>query len=261
VAKRAKGKAKGKRRPTSAASGRVPRITSARLVEGWSGPRGTRVRLVQAGEAGDVARFLTMAGVELEPGMARAIDRGDAGRAVVAALEEGSHALFTEIAQLAVSGDVDAHLPALATVLVAVDRAGELVGALLALPPFSVLSDFARAGIPDEQMLACAAVVVRFTGLGVDESSRGLGVGSALLRGALRLYTQLGYRLIYGQIRVSDGLDRYYPRFGFEVLAPGQGVPLDDMLGVPVGISPLPGEQLIVHWWAPAAVGGGRRSS
>lgn len=89
--------------------------------------------------------------------------------------------------------------------------------------------------------------MVRFKGLGVNDDARRAGIGSALLRTGMRLWAQLGYLLIYGQIRTGEGLERYYPRFGFTVLDARVPIPLT-RLGVPMGISPEPGEQLIVHW-------------
>jgi GNAT superfamily N-acetyltransferase len=93
-------------------------------------------------------------------------------------------------------------------------------GALLARPPASVMAQAAAAGVPVRLALVGTAAVVKINDIAVDETSRGKGIGMALLGTCLQLYFQLGYLLAYGQFRVDSGLAAYYHRLGFDVLAP-----------------------------------------
>jgi hypothetical protein len=61
-----------------------------------------------------------------------------------------------------------------------------------------------------------------FNLLGVDENARGIGIG-AVVTHCTDLYFELGYRLAFGQIRLGSGLETYYPKLGFKVLAEGVG--------------------------------------
>jgi hypothetical protein len=77
----------------------------------------------------------------------------------------------------------------------------------------------------------------------VETTARGAGIGSRLIRSCTERYFSLGYFLAYGQFRTGSGLETYFPRLGFDVLPPGQGLPLD-AIGLPVHIRPEMGEQL-----------------
>jgi GNAT superfamily N-acetyltransferase len=224
----------------------VPRIGRPGLVDGLPGPHGTTLRLARSGEASDVTRLMAMAGVTPEPELASAIDDGAIGTAILDALIDGQTPILTQLARTVASPRPIAELSGLTVVLVAV-RSHDVVGALLAYPPFGVIAQGIAGGIPLPEMLVTGAGMVRFKGLGVNEDTRRAGIGSALMRTGMRLWTQLDYLLIYGQIRTGQGLEAYYPRFGFTVLDAGAAIPLT-RLGVPMGISPEPGEQLIVHW-------------
>lgn len=188
-----------------------------------------------------------MAGAPLPGPEARAIESGTIAHALVAALDGGHQQIHDQLYRIAHADDPPTEQPGLTTVLVASGRDGDLVGAFMAFPPFGVLSEGAQQGLPVDLMLALGAVIVRFTGLAVDEPLRGLGIGSALLRGALRLYSQIGYLLIYGQFPAGRGLEDYYPRFGFDVLEPGQPLTLH-RLNIGLRISAGIDERLMQHW-------------
>jgi GNAT superfamily N-acetyltransferase len=199
-----------------------------------------------------------MAGSAFDPELAAAIDNGNIATAVLAVLDGDARAILAEFAALSAGEDPTARQAALTTVLVATNREGELVGAFGALPPFSAISEGLVAGVQPELMLAAGAVIVRFSGLGVDEAARGAGIGNALMRGAIRLYDQLGYRIAYGQIPPGRRLEHYYPRFGFEVLGVDEPLSLDRYIDIPMGLVADTGERFIVRWVAPQPTGGSR---
>jgi GNAT superfamily N-acetyltransferase len=134
-------------------------------------------------------------------------------------------------------------LPGLTALLVAENARHRACGALLARPPAAVMAQAAAAGVPVRLALVGTAAVVKINDIAVDETSRGKGIGMALLGTCLQLYFQLGYLLAYGQFRVDSGLAAYYHRLGFDVLAPGQGISLTERLGMPVGLAPESGER------------------
>ncbi|HEX5297910.1 MAG TPA: hypothetical protein VFW50_13060 [Streptosporangiaceae bacterium] len=74
------------------------------------------------------------------------------------------------------------------------------------------------------------------------------GIRTALLGTCLQLYFQLGYLLAYGQFRAGSGLDTYYRRLGFDVLAPGEGISLTERLGMSVGLAPESGKRFFLRW-------------
>lgn len=251
--RRKQGKGRGGRKVAP-----VPRISAERLRNGWSGPNGTRIRLAAPGESADVARFMAMAGSAFDPDLAASIDNGNIATSVLAALDGDGRAILANFAALSAGEDPTPHEAALTTVLVATNRAGDLVGAFGAYPPFAAISQGLVAGVQPELMLASGAVIVRFSGLGVDDAARGAGIGKALMRGAIRLYDQLGYQIAYGQVPPGRGLEHYYPRFGFEVLAVGEPLSLEKYLGIPLDLVADTAERFIVRWAGPRSTGGSR---
>ncbi|MBT2369379.1 GNAT family N-acetyltransferase [Streptomyces sp. ISL-10] len=62
----------------------------------------------------------------------------------------------------------------------------------------------------------------KIRGLAVDETARGQGWGSALLRRAMQVYDQLGFVTLYGSFDVgSPHLEDFYRSHGFDVLGVG----------------------------------------
>ena len=89
---------------------------------------------------------------------------------------------------------------------------------------------------------------MKINGIAVDKTSRGQGIGTALTSICLTLYFQLDYLLAYGQFRADSGLETYYSRLGFDVLAPGEGISLREGLAIPVGLAPESGERFFLRW-------------
>jgi len=232
-------------------------ITSAapvqlnRLVRGWSGPDGSRVRLARPAEASEVDRLLKLTGEAMDPAMVEAIATDVIAFGIRSALaERGSptEPLRTFLVRGLTSGESTSVMAGLSTVLVAEDRAGDVIGALFALPPAGVIAAGVEGGVPPMIAMSAALTVVKIKGVAVAERVQGRGHGAELLKRAWQLYLHLDYYLAYGQFKVGTGLERYYPRRGFEVLAEGEGVSLQERLGVPLGIRPEPGERLFARW-------------
>lgn len=192
-------------------------------------------------------RFLGLAGVELNIYLLEAVEDGTISSALIREVESGESEVLQELASASERGDPNLALPGLSTVVVAEGADGALVGAALALPPFAVFTRAANSGLPAPLALAGLSAVVKIKGLGVAEHARGAGIGSALVGYCTKRYLSLGYRLVYGQIRVGSGLETYYLRLGFEVLAAGKAASLN-ALSLPFAINPEPGERLIILW-------------
>ncbi len=224
-----------------------PRITPALLAQGWPGPDGSWLRLVQAGEAAQVERLFGAAGIPLTPDLAAHIDAGDVATTSLQGLVGGPDRLLGLLAEALAAGDPTSVLPGLVTVLVAVERTGELTGALLAAPPSSALAAAAADGVELERVMYAAVTVTNVQAVAVDARARGRGLGTALLRRCAQLHHQLGFYLMYGQFRSDSGLDAYYSRRAFEVLPEGDGIPLA-RLGLPIRIGADIGERLFLRW-------------
>jgi GNAT superfamily N-acetyltransferase len=239
-----------KRKRATKVSERIPSITPDRLIRGWSGPRGMRIRLLAVEEVDRWLELLEAVHIEHEEALLAALRDGTLGRLLPAGLTGGSEALLDEFGQELFRGEPVRAMAGLSAALVAEDREGRLVGALHALPPASVLAQVITKGVPAQLATVAALAVVKIRAVAVDERARGLGVGSALLRRCLQLYFQLGYYVAYGQFSSGSGLETYYAQRGFEILAEGEGLDLTMNLGLPFGINAEPGERLFVRWRA-----------
>ncbi len=227
--------------------GRVPPVTADRLVRGWTGPGGTRIRLAVPGDEPAVAGLLSLAdGMGLDPAVERVIADGAVGSALLAGLRHGTSAMLRPLAEAGAAGRPEDAMSALVMVLVAETGDG-LCGVLQAVPPGNVLGEAHVAGVPLPLALVAATKVAKIQGLAVAEHARGHGIGETLLRRAVRTYFQLGWLLAYGQFPAGAGLEDYYTRQGFTVLPDGEGIDLA-RITVPVRIGQIPGERLFARW-------------
>lgn len=142
-------------------------------------------------------------------------------------------------------------LAAMTLPLIATDRDGAVVGASWAEPPATVIAgliDHLGATGRDfmDVMLRGCIAVSRFSAVAVavDPSVRGRGLGATLVRTTTKVLRQIGLHDLYGQIRETDHLERFYEQLGFTILAPGQPVDLWAAFGLASGPSPAPGERL-----------------
>jgi GNAT superfamily N-acetyltransferase len=215
--------------------------------ESESDSAGLRLRLVRPSESGDVDRLLRLAGVELGPHLADAIEDGSVSSALVRAAASGQEELLRVVKAAVDTGDPTAATAALSTVVVAEAPDHALVGAALALPPLDLFARSANPDLPLLRAMVGATAVVNIKGVAAQESARGAGIGSALIRSCTERYLPLGYFLVYG-FRTGSGLGTYFPRLGFKVLGPGQSLPLK-ALGLPIHVRPELGEQLftLIH--------------
>jgi ribosomal protein S18 acetylase RimI-like enzyme len=209
------------------------------------------LRLARPGETGEVGRLLGLSGVDSEPDVAQAIEDRSMSSGLIRALDAGHRGFLHRLVEN--PAQAEEVPPALSMVLVAETPAHEVVGAMLAMPPFEFLAHMTMAGVPFPVALSYAIHIVKLCSLGIDEKARNAGIGSALVTYCTDIYFELGYGLAFGQIRQRSGLETYYSRLGFEVLPAGQGVPLH-RVGLPVSIEPLPGERLITRWCSDSEV-------
>jgi GNAT superfamily N-acetyltransferase len=216
--------------------------------ESESDSAGLRFRLARPSESGDVDRLLRLAGVKLGPHLADAIEDGSVSSALVRAAASGQEELLRVVKAAVDTGDPTAATAAFSTVVVAEAPDHALVGAALALPPLDLFARSANAVLPLLRAMVGATAVVNIKGVAVQESARGAGIESALIRSCTERHLPLGYFLVYGQFRTGSGLETYFPRLGFKVLGPGQSLPLK-ALGLPIHVRPELGEQLftLIH--------------
>lgn len=227
----------------TATSGRYVRVVAGALERGWPGPEGGRIRCARPGEADTVARLLGHSGVELEPGMADHIDARTAGWVLDAALADDRDALRCAGDALLRQPDPLPLLFSVSVPLLATDRAGEAVGALVALAPVGVIGDMLSAGWPETAIPGVATTLTKVASVGVDPQARGRGVGRALLGRCAQLYFGAGYTMVFGQFRVERRLAAFYERCSYVVLDEEDTVPVSVAGGV-VDLGTDPGQRL-----------------
>ncbi|MEU8136536.1 GNAT family N-acetyltransferase [Streptodolium elevatio] len=223
----------------------IPKQRTARVALGpWPGPAETRIRAAAPGEVPAIDALLHAAGTHLEAH--DALDAGQFGALVRTGLLDGTDAMFAEVEAAVRAWDLDRLIHGMTTVLVAEDEAGDVVGAVVMLPPGQVCGPLAERGVWG-QVLRLILTTTKLRGIAVAEAARGRGIGTALLDQAVSLHQHLGAALVYGQFTAQDDLEAYYRTRGFDVLAPGAGFSLNP-LGVGVTVNAYPHERLITRW-------------
>ncbi|MFK0107558.1 GNAT family N-acetyltransferase [Streptomyces sp. NPDC091217] len=121
-----------------------------------------------------------------------------------------------------------------------------LVGALLALPPASLLRRLQMAQAPRSVVGGVARSIAKLKAVAVAPERRGDGIGEALVRAFVGEYSAADYEVLYAQVDVDKpALARWYGRLGFEAL--GEGAPLRLHPQGQVAIYPVGAEQLVVR--------------
>jgi GNAT superfamily N-acetyltransferase len=228
---------------------RVPPITATRLINGWAGPGGTRIRLARPGDTEQVTGLLSLANISLDPAVGAVIEAGTVASTLLLGLDNGSEAMLHTLAHAVAADTPDDPMSGLILVLVAESRDGFLHGVLQAVPPTNVLSDGIEAGVPLPTAVASAARIAKIRAVAVDREARGVGIGETLIRRCVRTYLQIGFQLIYGQFPLGSGLEKYYARQGFTVLDEGQNIDLRRMnLPILISTDPSDPERLFSRW-------------
>ncbi|MER6297703.1 GNAT family N-acetyltransferase [Streptomyces althioticus] len=236
---------KNRTRPSSA----VVRVTARKLKEdGLSGPSGTRIRFAAPGEAGAVGDLLMGAVDDLEGGqVVEALAEGKCGAYLLDALD-GSK-LTSLLVRAATGGELSAAAAAMSLPLVAQNRDGQLVGALLTVPSGTIAEMASRLPGDAPYDLVSMLKYTKIKALAVRTDARGAGVGAALLKRCVQIHWQLGYHMIFGEFEVQRALGPYYARQGFSVLEPGQTIDVGTVLsGFPMYLGSQPGESLFYRW-------------
>jgi GNAT superfamily N-acetyltransferase len=226
------------RRPP--APSRRPRID---LLRGVPGPPGVRIRYARPADLGPVQHLLPLAEPSLgeegtmmleHPGLAADLQR---------ALRTGRRPSPTGVS----AHPYDAMMT-VSLLLVAVDEQDTVIGVLMALPPVRILGRFLQGGVPLPDILTAAHTVMKIKGVAVDPTARGRGIGTALINLCVQLYTELGWRALYGQFDRRTGLDAYYSRLGFTVAGRFKGIDFDHLVAFPLRVRSLGNERLFVRW-------------
>ncbi|MGV9776759.1 GNAT family N-acetyltransferase [Streptosporangium sp. NPDC003464] len=236
---------------TPGSNGRLPAISPERLTRGWSGPNGTKIRILADGQAERWLELVETAGTAHNDALLTAVRAGTLGWLLPLGLVDGPHAMRRRFLEAVSAQTEEAALYAMAGLsapLIVQDRDSRPVGALhaISLPP-AIVANAADRGIPFETMIDALTTVMKIRAIAVDEPARGQGIGSALLTRCLHLYFQLGFCAAYGQFRAGSGLETFYARQGFDVLNEGSIFSLRDRLGLPFGIQADPGEQIFIR--------------
>lgn len=236
---------KKRTRPSSA----VARVTARKLKEeGLPGPSGTRIRYPAPGEASTVGDLLKAAVDDLESGqVVEALAEGRCGTFLLDALDGAK--LTALLGRAATGGDLPAAAAAMSLPLVAQDRDGQLVGALLTVPSGTIATMAGR--LPGEAPYDLVSMLkyAKIKALAVREDARGTGIGAALLKRCVQIHWQLDYHMLFGEFETQRALGPYYARQGFSILDPEQTIDVGTVLaGFPMQMGSEPGEALFYRW-------------
>ncbi|MEV0254728.1 GNAT family N-acetyltransferase [Streptomyces sp. NPDC050732] len=222
-------------------------MTKQRLIDGLPGPGGVRIRFARPQEAAKVTELLKAASNDMETGHLEALTEGRCGTWLLDGLAGAR--LIDPLVRAAAGGGLKAAAAAMSLPLVAQDREGQIVGALLAVPSGTVISTVTRLPGHEQHALLSVLKYGKIKAVAVSEDVRGQGIGAALLKRCVQLYWQLDYMLLFGGFETSRALGPYYTRQGFTVLWPGQTIDVGTLLaGVPIQLGAGPGETLFYRW-------------
>ncbi|MEU9190318.1 GNAT family N-acetyltransferase [Streptomyces sp. NPDC048484] len=218
-------------------------------LDGVPGPDGVRIGFAEPGEAGTVTALLKAAADDLETGHLEALARGQCGTWLRDALDGAD--LGELLVRAAAAGELQRAAGELSLPLVARDREGHVVGALLGVPSGTVISALGQLPGSRQNVLLSMLTYAKIKAVAVSEDARRHGIGAALLARCVQVYWQLDYTLLFGEFDAERDLGPYYTRQGFSVLQPGQGIDVGTLLtGSPFHLGAGPGLTLF-HRWRP----------
>ncbi|MFE9647467.1 GNAT family N-acetyltransferase [Streptomyces sp. NPDC006365] len=236
---------KTKKRPGSSTG--LARVTKQKVIDGLPGPGGVRIRYAVQEEAEVVTALLKTAADDLETGHLEALAEGRCGTWLLDGLAGAR--LVEPLVRAATAGDLQSAAAAMSLPLVAQDRDGHVVGALLGVPSGTVISTVTQLPGHDQHALLSMLKYAKIKAVAVREDARGRGIGAALLKRCVQVYWQLDFMLLFGGFETPRDLGPYYTRQGFTVLRPGQTIDVGTLLaGVPIQLGAGPGETLFYRW-------------
>ncbi|MFB6772812.1 GNAT family N-acetyltransferase [Streptomyces sp. NPDC056337] len=225
----------------------LTRVTQQTLRDGLPGPGGVRIRYAVPEDTGVVSELVKTAGDDMETGHLDALAEGRCGTWLLDGL--GGAKLTTPLVRAAQGGDLLLAAAALSLPLVATDRSGQVVGALLGVPSGAVTEMVTRLPGHDQHALVAMIRYAKIKAVAVDKDARGRGIGAALLKRCVQVYWQLDYMLLFGEFETTRALGPYYTRQAFTVLEHGQTTDVGTLLcGVPMRLGAGPGETFFYRW-------------
>ncbi|MEJ8631939.1 GNAT family N-acetyltransferase [Streptomyces sp. MS2.AVA.5] len=208
----------------------TPPLSADRVLTGWQGPAGTRIRLARAKDAeaadalmatsGDGLRFMPVLRTAIEDGMAASAMLAGLGSSATAAYYDAASATFTD-------RPMNEALTTVCLTLVATDEQDHTVGVLSATAPGTIVDMAMNNGYTADKAMALSLFVAKIHGLAVAEHARGQNIAATLLKRTWQVHQQLGYVLLYGSYEADRDLSAFYARNGYTVHTPGETFPLD----------------------------------
>lgn len=84
----------------------------------------------------------------------------------------------------------------------------------------------------------------KLAAVAVEPAHRRFGLGRSLVQAATTAARRSNALLIFGQTEVKDGLESWYARQGFTVLAPDVSLDLEWLIDIRFTVSAIPGQRL-----------------
>lgn len=238
-----------KRKPTKKARANTI-LKPFHLQRGLSAGSDYRIRLARPGEADIVRTLLADTGTAMDDDHLASIDSGIISAGLLPSLtaKEPFEPLSQTLASDASAGELVTGVLKLSAVLVATTHNDEVVAALDAHPPASLLPKAIDAGINKHHALLSVLVIIKIAGVAVAPDHRGNYLGTKLLKRCTQLYFQLGYQLAYGQFDTARNLGSFYTDRGFTLLDSRESISLEERLTLPITIGADTGEQMFYKW-------------
>ncbi|MGW3652454.1 GNAT family N-acetyltransferase [Streptomyces sp. NPDC000878] len=194
-----------------------------------------------------ITALLTEASDDLETGHLESLAEGRCGTWLLDGLAGAR--LVEPLVRAAAADDMQSAAAAMSLPLVAQDREGQVLGALLAVPSGTVISTVSQLPGHGQHALLSMLKYAKIKAVAVSKDARGRGIGAALLKRCVQLYWQLDYMLLFGGFETGRELGPYYTRQGFTVLRPGQTIDVGTLLaGMPIQLGSGPGETFFYRW-------------
>lgn len=244
-------KARARRREQQGAPPQGHRVGRAPTPTGPVGPVGPvgsapepyQLRMAEAQDMPAVSRLLATTGAADVPDLAGDVASGTVG-AVTRALLSGGDTSWA-LAEQMQAGGLQRALKGSATLLVATHPDEQQpVGMCLTMPPGGVMHQARSVGVTSDALMMMLMGLRKLSAVAVEPGHRRAGLGQALVETAVSLAFRTGTMLIFGETSAKDGLEGWYTRQGFTMLAPKQGLDLQWLIDLPLVVSAVPGERL-----------------
>jgi GNAT superfamily N-acetyltransferase len=190
-----------------------------------------------------VSRLLATTGAADVPDLADSVAAGTVGAVTRTVLSGGD--MSRALAEQMQAGGMQRALEGSTTLLVATHPDQQQpVRMCLTMPPGGAMHQAMSVGATSNALMMMLMGLRKLSAVAVDPEHRRAGLGQALVATAVSMAFRTGAMQVFGETSVEDGLQDWYTRQGFTVLAPQEGLDLQWLIDIPLVLSAVPREQM-----------------